>query len=548
MRITKFGSPPPRPRSEATVLIVEPRGLVLNRAPTNLVPGETPFTENFFIREGGIRPRPTLSQHTTNSNPYSGAVLGGTEVVSSTGTRFDLTSGRTRWAWYSAGSYSLLSFVNSGGGNAAPSAFTNDRVNYVQVYAPTVDDMIAIGSYTSSYQTLFCWRSGATIFSQMTEAPKARWVAAADNFVLAANVQDSSGSKYIQRVQWSHRGDPFVWTPVPNKLAGFEDLLDAKGEIRRIIAEDNGRVIIFFDEEIWAGYRGNFPSTWQFAPLDRTVGCPYGMTVAMTPRGIMFMARDLMPYLLPKGGAQAQPIGLEVHPYLRANVVNPEISFGLYDPVTQQYQLYYVAKGEAASAARRGAWLNLFNGQWSHQHWQRAPAKDLACGWVGALATGQAGLTWSDLSGVYTWSTLPFTWGEMAPITNYQNQVVHLGGSEGTIWYLNSVGTNDDGTERYARWRSSALGGETPERVKMVNAFRVDYRADVASTISVAMSRDAGETFDSEQTVALQQSVGQMDAVAYPYSAGRFPMFEVRTTGSAFDLLRFWLAARIGGR
>ncbi len=552
MRQTLFGAPPPRPRSSATVLVVEPtRGFTANQPPTDLLPGESPACENFMMRDGSLRPRPVLSQHTASANPMAVLVTGGMEVQSSTATRYNLVSGTTRLAWYSTGSYSPLSQVSASGGTfVAWSATTYDRTDMVQIYEPVNDENLALVSTTSSYNTLVCWKAGSTIFSVLTQAPRARWLATLDNFVIAANVRDvaSAQSKYVQRVQWSDRGNPFSWTAGGTSLAGSQDLLDANGQIQRLMAQES-RVVIFFEDEIWVGLRGSFPNTFTFSPLDRSVGTPYGRTCADTPKGIIFLGRDFQVYLLPKDGGPAVPIGDRVRPYLRDNIGTPENAWATYDTLNGQYALYHPVRS-VANLPTRALWLNVQTGAWALHRWDQTSAvRNLTAGWQGLLATGTGGVTWSQISAIgTTWLTQMGTWASLAPTSAYGQQVNYLGSSNGTVWYLNSSGTNDDGTTRTSKWRSGAFGGEEPEHQKAVNGFRMDYTAQSASTLTVRFSRDQGQTFDPDLTVALPAAAQESTVVGFPFTLARYPMFEVQTDDSFVDLLRFWIPMRRGGR
>ena len=67
-------------------------------------------------------------------------------------------------------------------------------------------------------------------------------------------------------------------------------------------------------------------------------------------------------------------------------------------------------------------------------------------------------------------------------------------------------------------------------------------------SVSVAFSRDQGQTFDSAFTLGLTAASEQMVATGYPYTAGRYPRFEVTTTDRSVRLYRFWIASRVGGR
>ncbi|MEG7697722.1 hypothetical protein U2181_15260, partial [Listeria monocytogenes] len=90
------------------------------------------------------------------------------------------------------------------------------------------------------------------------------------------------------------------WAPGSASLAGFEDLLDAKGAGTRLIVSDN-LVYIFFEDEIWQGTRATGTSSFAFSALDRSIGSPYPCTIVQTPLGIFFLGRDLNVYILPKG-------------------------------------------------------------------------------------------------------------------------------------------------------------------------------------------------------------------------------------------------------
>lgn len=542
----------PRTRSSATVLVVEPTvGLVVDQPPTDIPVGATPAAENFMMREGSLRPRPVLSQHTASPNPMGVLVTGGAEIQSSVASRFNLVSGTTRLAWYSAGSYSPLSQVSAGGAAfVAWSATTHDRTDIVQIYEATNDEMLAVVSTTSSYNTLVTWKAGTTVFSVLTQAPRARWLAPFDNFVLAANIRDvgSAQSKYVQRVQWTDRGNPFVWTPASGNLAGNQDLLDATGQIQRMIAQES-RVVIFFDEEIWVGVRGSFPSTFQFAPLDRSVGTPYGKTAVDTPKGIIFLGRDFQLYLLPKEGGGAVPIASSARPDIRDNIGTPENAWAVYDTVNKLYALYYPARA-VSNLPTRGMWLNIETGACAPMRWdQTAAVRYLSAGWPGLLATGTGGVSWSDISTIETtWLTQGGTWASLAPTSAFGQQVTYIGSSNGTVWYNDSAGTRDDGTPRESKWRSGAFGGEEPEATKAVNGFRMDYTAESASQVSVKFSRDQGATFDSAITVSLPVATQQANAVGYPYTSSRYPMFEISTMDSFVDIYRVWIPMRRGGR
>ncbi len=579
-RQTRFGSPPLRPRSESTYMVVEPfTGMMGNHAPSNLPPGGTPvsdigqnpiaFSMNFVASEGGISPRPKLTQHTGNSNPMGVMVTGGAQIVSSVGTPYNLVSGTSRFAYYSASSYSPLSQVSAGGVSFWTwSATTRDRTDFTQIYEATNDEMLAIVSTTSSYNTLMTWKAGATVFSTLTQAPKARWVAAYDNFVIAGNIQDSTGSKYVQRVQWSDRGNPFVWTPASGNLAGNQDLLDAKGQIRRIMTQED-RIVLFFDNEIWTGVRGDFPNTFRFTPADRSVGTPYGRTCAQTPRGIMFLGKDLQIYLLPNTGGPVEAIGSGVRQFLRRITTFQDLgtAWAVYASETGEamhlsagpgaYQLYFpMGHGVANEGLPVGAlYCSIEDGSFMFQKFTNDVTnvyRSLTAGWTGLREAVSAGTTWSSAStAVMTWDTAIGSWDDYTAHVTAQHLALFAGTSSGTVYYMNSLTPWDDGTTIYHVWNSPILWGEAPNRSKCVTGFRVDYKTSSPSTISVRFSQgtDSLAGYSPAQAIALNNlNTHYATGAAYPYATATNPSFQVSSTDQFFRLYRFWVAGRIGGR
>lgn len=551
VRQNRYGGPLNVPISSAvSTLIVEPTlGFALNQPETDLRAGQTPDAVNMLMREGALSLRPTLSAYTANENPV-GPITGGATIISSAGTQYPLVSGATRFAYYSAGSWSSpLSYVSAGGMGTAPSTNSYDFADITQVYAPNVDDTLGVIAL-QSYHTLLAWRSGTTIFSSITSAPRARYVAAFDNFLLALNVRDvgSAESRYVQRVQWSDRGDPLAWDPTAsNSLAGFEDLLDAKGEGTRLITLDD-RVLIFFEDEIWQGVRTTGASSFQFTALDRTIGCPYPWTVTQTPLGVFFLGRDLMVYLIGKGTAAAAPVGYPVQRRLRDRIDNPERAWGVWDQDVGAYLLWYPVRG-GNGTAQEALYLNVGENSFAPQSVRHTTANlALHRGFIANNQTILGQSTWSDIQATAeTWQSVGSTWNQMFGASAFAGRVIAAGSSTGTIGYFSNA-TTDFGVPVVARWRSSALGAETPDRSKVLQEIKIDYQSNSVATVAVRASRDQGATFDPAYIVTLRQSIQQGTDTAYLYTHAEYPTFEVQLEAVNAKLYRFWATMRVGGR
>lgn len=551
VRRSVYGVPlPVQPRSAVSVLIIEPTlGFSLNQPETDLQPGQTPSCSNFLMKEGALQLRPVLSTYTANENPV-GPITGGATIISSVGSFYPLVSGATRFAYYSDASWSSpLSYVSANGVDAPPSGDSTDFTDITQVYSPTVDDMVALVGFTS-YQTLYVWASGTGVYSSVTSAPRARYLTSFDNFVVALNVRDdgSAESRYVQRVQWSDRGDPLAWdATAANSLAGFEDLLDAKGQGTRIVTADN-RLIIFFEDEIWQGVRATGATSFQFAALDRTIGSPYPWTVTQTPLGIFFLGRDLMVYLLAKGSASATPVGYPIQRRLRERIDQPDRAWGAWNTETGMYELWYPVRG-GTGFAQEAVYLNLGENSWAPQTVVHATGQfSLARGFTAYNAVLEQAITWADLqSDGVTWASIGSTWANMDGASQFAGRVLATADSSGTLCYFSS-GTQDLGIPIGARWRSHALGSDSPEVTKVLQEVQVDYQSGSAATVSIKASRDQGATFDPAVVVDLAQSLQQNKAVAHVYTHADYPTFQIDLESTGPKLYRFWATMRIGGR
>lgn len=536
-------------RSLTSLLVLEPTlGIDASQPSVDAPLGSTPQSENYIMREGGLEPRPVLQLRNTNPQPMQTVVTGGWEFADTLNNRYPVVSGTTKLAWFSTGSWSQLSYVSAAGINDPPAGSSTSYWDATQIYYDLQDQNIAILA-NGSYQSLYCWQSGTTVFSSLTGAPRAKFVTAFDNYILAFNTRDpgSANSEYVQRVQWNDRGSASSWT---GGLAGFEDLLAMRGQGTRIVAQDN-RIILFSDKEIWQGFPSNFPFVFRFEPLDRSVGCPYSWTVSDTPRGLIFLARNLQTYLLPKEGGTAVPIGQRLYRTIRESIDAPERAWAVYDPATDQHQLYYPTLG-GSGFPQRAVYLNLTEGSWAPQTFAAASGGiSLTRGFaVTGLAQSSSATSWGGLQAAgLRWADLSRTWASLGTQTiSADRRDVYLGSSTGTVYLYDSVATNDNGTPVICKWRSTALWGEIPGREKTVTEWRADYQGNSASSLTLKFSQTQGASFDAGVGLALPANSALSQSVAYPYTSARFPMFEVSSEGWRYRLFRFFLTARLGGR
>jgi hypothetical protein len=532
------------PQSRVTVQAIDPAaGFVSDVAPTDLEPGQTPFCSNFLMVDDGLEPRPGLSPLGASPNPLGTAVTGGMEVSNITGQTLPLISGTTRTAWFDGTSWSVNSYTSSHGIDDPPAGSATQYWDMTQIYDADTDQQLAVMA-NGSYQTLYCWEAGETVFSSMTDAPRAKYVAAFDNFLLAFNIVDTSGITAPQRVVWNDRGSNYTWTP-GNNLAGFADLLDMRGQGTRIVA-DEAQLTLFSDEEVWNGQRAEFPFTFRFFPRDKTKGCPYPWSVVNSASGIIFVASDFHPYLLPRGGGPAVRIGQSVRPFLRDVVDAPTLMWASWHEEESQYMLFYPQQG-GTGLPTRAVFLNTETGAWAPQRFDDATTgMSLSRGFPGRVQSGTT--TWAEMTtaGV-TWAQLTQTWAQLSG-TDTPVRTVLCGSSAGTVYQLSSTASTDDGTEFTTKWRSGSLAGDMPQHHKTLNRVRVNYQGTSASTLTVRASADQGASFPSASAVPLTQVAGQvMAGVADVYVNGNYPVFEVEGVGGGYRITGFQAEMRVDG-
>ncbi len=113
--------------------------------------------------------------------------------------------------------------------------------------------------------------TGAGFTGLAGSPPKARLIAANQNFVMLADTDDGA-NQYSDQVWWSAIQNPTSWTPAIATQAGNYRILDAPGPIRALVAY-NDTFIAFKDNAMFLGTYQGPPYIWGWQAISRHIGC-----------------------------------------------------------------------------------------------------------------------------------------------------------------------------------------------------------------------------------------------------------------------------------
>jgi hypothetical protein len=552
VRLTKFGFPSRVvPQQDSRVSIFEPTlGFDGGQAPQELHPGFTPESKNFIHEAGYIQPRSGMSRYDA-SYAMGGSPQLGMELFDVNANRHALAVSSQTVAYLpTAGvQFSNLSWVAAAGASDQTLAGQmNDAPNGALIYEPARDKNIAVFTNGRQLPKFLNVESGTTTYSDFTwvasSFSKARAVCESDYRLVWGNVSSSTLS-YPVRVQWSVRGNPLDLS-VSNG-GGFEDLMDMRGEIVRVVPDGDG-IVLFTGEQIWRGRKRMDAYAFDFDCVQHTLGCPYPRTIHSTPNGIVFLGRDLELYVL--RGDQAIPLGptgrkgpeqgdhSRVQAYLQRVVQNSDLAWACYNSKNNRSEFYYTSNETNANLHPQ----NRLTYHWANQSFFKSTTSlDWACGFE--MQDTEEAVTWDSIP--YTWEQYDVSW-DNAGLGPAERRVVTFS-SAGTPYRFRSDQTSDDGTAIDCRWRSHGLSGQDAFRFDQIYEVWLEHESGTTSNVSVWTSNDLGRTFTDSFARAL--SATSHKAEMFPvWLSAQAPCFEVRTVdGSVPKISRMQVRMRDAG-
>lgn len=506
--------------------------MTLGNQPTTAWPLQAPGSANSCTNMlplwGTLRPRSRLSSiNTIRFGPSGGAGISSMFELPGIGNaspQLWVSASTTHGVVTSNGSISQASFTSANGLGVAGLG-ANTQWQYTWAYSANLDRNMVIAAGDSG-TTLLCiyQTSGSAVpqVSYLTSAPKAKCVCSHDAYLVVFNTQQGSATQTPARVQWTARGSSSFTV----EGSGFEDLgLSMRGIGTAIVSAADGRLILFSDAEIYYGLSAPYPSQFVFAPLDQSIGCPFGKTVQQCPEGILFVGSDFNLRLLPLGGGISQIIAPSLAPVLRPTAQPGFFTrwvFGVYDRTTGLYYLQLDYDGLLGTDF--GVVVNIRTGEWSYTK----------------TAVGNILMS-----------------GTQAQLSNCQytlNEGLWFANSSGTLFSTNSLIYNEDGGLSAAgpvtaTWRSAPIAPELAGNWKQLTKVCLDYRSTSKSTVTLKISQDGGNTYEpTGRLVSLPSAPASGRAESDVYVGGAFPVLELTSNSTGWEYHRVDVSMNIGGR
>jgi hypothetical protein len=335
------------PEQKLRTEIIEPvGGLNWEHLPSNLKPGETPYSVNFVAKDNALEARSGLSSWGTTG--ITGTVLGyavGLHTNDREEHNYILSSATVQQFYHVTGRW-------------VPQSSVVPISSDTGAYYHTAIGIRNNSSLTSGPTTVFAtnWARSPLVWavgpptnpiSHLTEVYSifsyARYIAAADDRMLffhsgtttVSSVTDTSAVNPT-RATWSARGNHFAYG---TGGGGFEDI-NMLGIGTGIVSERD-RVILFSDQQTWGGRPRRDAYAFDFFAIDNGVGLPpeYDRTPQNTDAGTIFLGAGFQFYRV--AGAQVRALGNKVRKFLHHHMREWSHCFSTYDPTNHIYAFHY---------------------------------------------------------------------------------------------------------------------------------------------------------------------------------------------------------------
>jgi len=191
---------------------------------------------------------------------------------------------------------------------------------------------------------------GTQTYDEMDEAPKAQFIVAFADRIVAANIRDPSLGQQGTKIQWSANAQPTIWDPQVNASAGEAWLdsapADSGDEITGLHVVGN-TLVILRERSIWLGERSGLgaEAPFRFRPFVSNIGCNLPYSSVNVPGGLIWAdARTRNIYQWAIGGPPQQ-IGTNITRDLLTDLEESEWTEATWDPFEDEYHLGLAVTG-----------------------------------------------------------------------------------------------------------------------------------------------------------------------------------------------------------
>lgn len=139
---------------------------------------------------------------------------------------------------------------------------------------------------------------GGTFGTLAVAAPKARFIAVAKGFAIAANTYDGVGGLNPARIWWSADNDPTSW-PTPGSagaqqvMSDYDDLLGPQGQITGLAPNLAGcDCAVFFERGVFRMIFQGPPAVFGFYPASSVKGCPAPNSIVPLGAYVYYLGED----------------------------------------------------------------------------------------------------------------------------------------------------------------------------------------------------------------------------------------------------------------
>jgi hypothetical protein len=360
------------------------------------------------------------------------------------------------------------------------------------------------------------------------DAPIAKFITKIGTRILAAHVK-VGGIVNPNLVAWCADGLITDWTTVNLGAGSAEPPVEGSNRTANYITGlstlERGAVIYRQRSIQLATLTGIGAAPFRFATVDFTHGTesPYSIANGGLLNGDYFLGYDYMVYNF--DGQACNPVGLPIYEYLREGIADRSRVVGAFDEANQEYYIAYPVTGSEILTE-----CFVFNvreyARTQRLVWRRKnlPANTTSFGY-GFLGTSSDPIVDTITQIVDTISTRVNDWGNIFGVDR-----VLFGDDNGQIWQL------DYSTfATLGRFESKNFLFDGQEIT--VDRIRLHYRARTLSTVAVAVSTDAGLTWQAEKVYTMMPS-GNGDGYAADDHriTGRQVMFRLRPLSGYFTV------------